>query len=160
MNNMRLKCCRGQEFSGYAQQVKYGVARLEEAVKACYRLALGGTAVGTGLNTLVGYDAEIAEIIAKETKLPFTTAPNKFEALAAHDSLVELSGALNTLACSLNKVANDIRFLGSGPRSGLGELELPVGIYYSVVCMHIVVCEILRCLDRRMNLGLVLCQGR
>lgn len=115
----------GQEFSGYAQQVKYGIDRLEQAVKSCYRLALGGTAVGTGLNTLVGYDAEIAEIIAKETKLPFVTAPNKFEALAAHDSLVELSGALNTLACSLNKIANDIRFLGSGPRSGLGELELP-----------------------------------
>mmetsp|Transcript_21707 Transcript_21707/g.27765 ORF Transcript_21707/g.27765 Transcript_21707/m.27765 type:complete len:468 (-) Transcript_21707:1551-2954(-) len=115
----------GQEFSGYLQQVTYSIRRLQEAVKSTYRLALGGTAVGTGLNTIRGYDVEIAQRIAKELKLPFETAPNKFESLAAHDSLVELSGALNTVAVSLNKIANDIRFLGSGPRSGLGELELP-----------------------------------
>ena len=88
-------------------------------------MALGGTAVGTGLNTVEGYDAEIAQLIAAETGLPFTTAANKFEALAAHDAIVEASGALNVLACSLMKVANDVRFLGSGPRCGLGELLLP-----------------------------------
>jgi len=115
----------GQEFSGYLQQVKYSISRLEHASKSTLRLALGGTAVGTGLNTVQGYDVEIAETIAAETGLPFVTAENKFESLAAHDSLVELSGALNTVASSLNKIANDIRFLGSGPRSGLGELELP-----------------------------------
>ena len=90
-----------------------------------YKLALGGTAVGTGLNTTKGYDHEIAAIIASETNLPFVTAPNKFEALAANDAIVEASGAMNTIACSLMKIANDIRFLGSGPRSGLGELNLP-----------------------------------
>jgi fumarate hydratase class II len=90
-----------------------------------YRLALGGTAVGTGLNTPLGYDVDIAALIAAETGLPFVTAPNKFEALAAHDSLVQVSGALNTVACSLNKIANDIRMLASGPRCGLGELALP-----------------------------------
>lgn len=86
------------------------------------RLALGGTAVGTGLNTQKGYDAEIAALIAEETGLPFITAPNKFEALAAHDSIVEMSGSLNVVAVSLNKIANDLRLLGSGPRSGLGEV--------------------------------------
>lgn len=90
-----------------------------------YKLALGGTAVGTGLNTSKGYDVEIAKYIVEETELPFITAPNKFEALAAHDAVVEASGAMNTIACSLMKIANDIRFLGSGPRSGLGELTLP-----------------------------------
>merc|ERR1711920_897188 len=90
-----------------------------------HKLALGGTAVGTGLNTSKGYDAEIAAVIAKETGLPFITAPNKFEALAAHDAIVEASGALNVIAASFTKIANDIRFLGSGPRSGLGELQLP-----------------------------------
>ena len=88
-------------------------------------LALGGTAVGTGLNTSAGYDMKIAKMISEETGLTFETAPSKFEALAAHDAIVEASGALNVLACSLNKIANDIRFLGSGPRSGLGELSLP-----------------------------------
>lgn len=115
----------GQEFSGYTQQVANGIARVERALPSLHELALGGTAVGTGLNTVVGYDVDIASRIAKETGLPFLTAPNKFEALAAHDAVVEASGALTVLACSLNKIANDIRFLGSGPRSGLGELLLP-----------------------------------
>lgn len=115
----------GQEFGGYAAQVKYGMQRIENALPALYRLALGGTAVGTGLNTVKGYDAAIAQAIADETGLPFTTAPSKFEALAAHDSLVEMSGALNVVAASLNKISNDIRLLGSGPRCGLGELSLP-----------------------------------
>jgi len=115
----------GQEFSGYLQQIEYGIARVEACLPALYRLALGGTAVGTGLNTVVGYDVSIAAAIAAETKTPFVSAPNKFEALAAHDSLVELSGNLNTVACSLHKIANDIRWLGSGPRCGLGELSLP-----------------------------------
>ncbi|KAG5177495.1 L-Aspartase-like protein [Tribonema minus] len=115
----------GQEFSGYAQQVAYSISRVENALPALYRLALGGTAVGTGLTTSEGYDKEIAALIAGETGHPFVTAPNKFEALAAHDSIVEASGALNTIAASLMKIANDIRFLGSGPRCGLGELSLP-----------------------------------
>jgi fumarate hydratase class II len=115
----------GQEFGGYAQQVEYGIERVEAALPALHRLALGGTAVGTGLNTVRGYDEEIAQLIAQETGLPFTTAPNKFEALAAHDSLVEMSGALNTVAVGLNKIANDVRLLGSGPRCGLGEISLP-----------------------------------
>lgn len=115
----------GQEFSGYAKQIEYGIERLKSSLPSIYRLALGGTAVGTGLNTSKGYDAAIAERLAKATELPFVTAPNKFESLAAHDSLVEVSGMLNTIACSLNKVANDLRLLGSGPRCGLGELSLP-----------------------------------
>ena len=115
----------GQEFSGYAQQVANGIRRVEAVIPALCELALGGTAVGTGLNTSKGYDAEIARRIAKETGLPFVTAPNKFEALAANDAAVEASGALNVLAVSLNKIANDLRLLGSGPRSGLGELSLP-----------------------------------
>jgi len=115
----------GQEFSGYAQQLENSIRRVESAVPAMCQLALGGTAVGTGLNTTEGYDVEIAAMIADETGLPFVTAPNKFEALAAHDAIVEASGALNTVACSLMKVANDLRFLGSGPRSGLGEISLP-----------------------------------
>ncbi|KAL2912289.1 hypothetical protein HK105_208204 [Polyrhizophydium stewartii] len=115
----------GQEFSGYAQQVSFGIERVRAVLPRLYYLAQGGTAVGTGLNTKVGYDVKIADAIAKETGLPFKTAPNKFEALAAHDAIVEASGALNTLAVSLNKIANDIRLLGSGPRCGLGELSLP-----------------------------------
>ena len=115
----------GQEFGGYARQVENGMARVRDVLPRLSELALGGTAVGTGLNTTEGYDVEIAARIATETGLPFVTAPNKFEALAAHDAIVEASGALNVLACSLNKIANDIRFLGSGPRSGLGELSLP-----------------------------------
>ena len=115
----------GQEFSGYAQQIKYGIKRLEMTLSSVLRLALGGTAVGTGLNTTIGYDEEIAKIIADETGIPFVTAENKFEALAANDSIVEVSGALNTIAASLNKIANDLRLLGSGPRCGIGEIQLP-----------------------------------
>ncbi|GIL73709.1 hypothetical protein Vretifemale_3843, partial [Volvox reticuliferus] len=115
----------GQEFSGYATQVKYGVERIRQAMGHVYTLAQGGTAVGTGLNTFRGFDEAVAGTIARDTGLPFITAPNKFEALAAHDAMVHLSGALNTLAVSLSKVANDIRLLGSGPRCGLGELLLP-----------------------------------
>eukprot|EP00879_Flechtneria_rotunda_P026468 GHRR01028223.1.p1 GENE.GHRR01028223.1~~GHRR01028223.1.p1 ORF type:complete len:423 (+),score=148.53 GHRR01028223.1:208-1476(+) len=115
----------GQEFSGYAKQVEYGIARVKAALPALYRLAQGGTAVGTGLNTKVGFDRAVADQVAADIGLPFVTAPNKFEALAAHDSLVEMSGALNTLAVSVFKIGDDIRFLGSGPRCGLGELLLP-----------------------------------
>uniref|UniRef100_A0A2K6L326 Fumarate hydratase, mitochondrial n=1 Tax=Rhinopithecus bieti TaxID=61621 RepID=A0A2K6L326_RHIBE len=115
----------GQEFSGYVQQVKYAVTRIKAAMPRIYELAAGGTAVGTGLNTRIGFAEKVAAKVAALTGLPFVTAPNKFEALAAHDALVELSGAMNTTACSLMKIANDIRFLGSGPRSGLGELILP-----------------------------------
>lgn len=115
----------GQEFSGYETQVAYGVARIESALPRVLQLAQGGTAVGTGLNTRPGWDTAVAAEVAAATGLPFVTAPNKFEALAAHDAVVELSGALNTVACSLMKIANDIRFLASGPRCGLGELSLP-----------------------------------
>jgi fumarate hydratase class II len=115
----------GQEFGGYAQQVKYGIARVEAAMPRVMQLAIGGTAVGTGLNTFEGFDRKVTEEVSKLTGKPFTVAPNKFEALAAHDAMVELSGALNTIACSLMKIANDIRLLGSGPRCGLGELILP-----------------------------------
>ncbi|KAK2560910.1 Fumarate hydratase [Acropora cervicornis] len=115
----------GQEFSGYVQQIEYGIARVEGTLGRVYELAIGGTAVGTGLNTRIGFAEKMAAKIAEYTKLPFTSAPNKFEALAAHDAMVELHGTLNVVACSLMKIANDIRFLGSGPRCGLGELSLP-----------------------------------
>ncbi|KAN0028455.1 hypothetical protein ACTFIV_010300 [Dictyostelium citrinum] len=115
----------GQEFSGYCTQIEYGIQRIKDTLPRLYNLAQGGTAVGTGLNTPVGFDVDIASEVAKFTGLPFKTAPNKFEALAAHDAMVEVSGALNTVAVSLMKIANDIRFLGSGPRCGLGELILP-----------------------------------
>ena len=115
----------GQEFSGYAHQVSSGVRRLKESLYGLYELAQGGTAVGTGLNAPVGFAEKVAEQIAGITGLAFTTAPNKFEALAAHDAMVFSHGAINTVAASLFKIANDIRFLGSGPRSGLGELSLP-----------------------------------
>ena len=115
----------GQEFSGYAQQLEYGVQRIKDTLPRLYNLAQGGTAVGTGLNAIEGFAEGIAEEISKVTGLPFKTAPNKFEALATHDAFVEAHGALNTLAVSLMKIANDIRFLGSGPRCGLGELSLP-----------------------------------
>ena len=114
-----------QEFSGYRHQIKKGIARVEQSLNDIYELAQGGTAVGTGLNTSPGWDATVAKYIADETNLPFVTAPNKFEALASHDAMVEISGSLKTLAASLFKIANDIRFLGSGPRCGLGELILP-----------------------------------
>lgn len=115
----------GQEFSGYATQVKYGIERVRGSLPRLYQLAQGGTAVGTGLNTKKGFDKNIAAVIAEETSLPFVTAENKFEALAAHDAVVEVSGVINTVAVSLFKIANDVRFLGSGPRCGLGELLLP-----------------------------------
>jgi fumarate hydratase, class II len=115
----------GQEFSGYAAQVKKGIARIEGAMPRLLELAQGGTAVGTGLNARAGFAEAFAREVAKITGLPFVTAENKFEALAAHDAIVEASGALNVVAVSLNKIANDIRFLASGPRSGLGELILP-----------------------------------
>ncbi len=115
----------GQEFSGYTQQVENGIARIEQTLPALMQLAQGGTAVGTGLNAPKGFAEMVAERIAAITKLRFTSAPNKFEALAAHDAMVFTHGAINTVAASLFKIANDIRFLGSGPRSGLGELSLP-----------------------------------
>ncbi|MBF9039219.1 MAG: class II fumarate hydratase [Rhodobacteraceae bacterium] len=115
----------GQEFSGYAQQIRNGIARIEMALPGIYELAQGGTAVGTGLNTDKGWDTTVAVNIARITGLPFITAPNKFEALAAHDAMVFMSGAIKTTAMAAYKIANDMRFLGSGPRSGLGELILP-----------------------------------
>ena len=115
----------GQEFSGYAHQVSQGIMRVRKILPEIYELAQGGTAVGTGLNTRVGWDTRVAAKIAEITGLPFVTAPNKFEALAAHDAMVMFSGALKTVAVSLFKIANDLRFLGSGPRAGLGELNLP-----------------------------------
>ena len=115
----------GQEFSGYAYQVEQGIKRVEAALQNIYALAQGGTAVGTGLNTKTGFAEMFAEFAARITGHPFVTAPNKFEALAAHDALVEMSGALKTVAASLFKIANDVRLLGSGPRCGLGELILP-----------------------------------
>ena len=115
----------GQEVSGYAAQVADGIDRIEAVLPRLYRLAQGGTAVGTGLNTPMGFAEAIAAELGVLTGLPFVTAPNKFEALASHDTMVELSGALNVLAVSLTKIANDFRLLGSGPRSGLGELSLP-----------------------------------
>jgi fumarate hydratase class II len=115
----------GQEFSGYAKQIEKGIARVRDALDDIYELAQGGTAVGTGLNTRKGFDVRIAARIADIAGLPFVTAPNKFEALAAHDAMVMFSGALKTVAASAFKIANDMRLLGSGPRSGLGELILP-----------------------------------
>lgn len=115
----------GQEFSGYAHQVRMGIKRVEMCLPAIYELAQGGTAVGTGLNTKKGWAEAVAKNMAEITGLPFVTAPNKFEALAAHDAMVMFSGALKTVAASLFKVANDLRLLGSGPRCGLGELILP-----------------------------------
>lgn len=115
----------GQEFSAYVTQVANGIKRIEMSLPMLMQLAQGGTAVGTGLNAPVGFAEGVAERIAAITGLPFTSAPNKFEALAAHDAMVFSHGAINTVAVSLFKMANDIRFLGSGPRSGLGELQLP-----------------------------------
>jgi len=115
----------GQEFSGYRQQVENGIERIETTLPKLMELAQGGTAVGTGLNAPAGFAQKVAEKIAAITGLPFTSAPNKFEALAAHDAMVFSHGAINTIAASLFKIANDIRLLGSGPRAGLGELALP-----------------------------------
>src|SRR6185437_16821181 len=115
----------GQEFSGYARQIELGIARVEAVLPRLYPLAQGGTAVGTGLNTRRDFAERFAAKVAEITGLPFVSAENKFEALASHDALVEASGALNVLAASLMKIGNDIRLMGSGPRSGLGELHLP-----------------------------------
>ncbi|MBD44764.1 MAG: fumarate hydratase, class II [Flavobacteriaceae bacterium] len=115
----------GQEFSGYASQLEHGISALENTLSHLSELALGGTAVGTGLNTPKGYSENVAAYIAKFTNLPFITAKNKFEALAAQDAIVESHGALKQLAVSLNKIANDIRLLASGPRSGIGEITIP-----------------------------------
>jgi fumarate hydratase, class II len=115
----------GQEFSGYVAMVENGISRVEAVLPKLYELAQGGTAVGTGINAKIGFAEKFAEEVAAYTKLPFVTAPNKFEALATHDAMVEAHGALNEVAVSLFKIANDIRLLGSGPRSGLGELSLP-----------------------------------
>src|SRR3978361_1527706 len=115
----------GQEFSGYASQVESGIGRLQTAVKDLYPLAQGGTAVGTGLNSKPKFAKAFARHVAAITKQPFTSAPNKFEALASNDAYVFVHGAINSVATGLFKIANDIRFLGSGPRSGLGELILP-----------------------------------
>jgi fumarate hydratase class II len=115
----------GQEFSGYAAQVRNGIARIKLALPGIHELAQGGTAVGTGLNTSPGWGETVAANMARITGLPFVTAPNKFEALAAHDAMVFMSGAIKTTAMACYKIANDMRFLGSGPRSGLGELILP-----------------------------------
>ncbi len=115
----------GQEFSGYATQIKYGIDRVKLALPRIMQLAQGGTAVGTGINSKKGFDVKFAAEVAKITGLDFITAENKFEALAAHDAIVEMSGALNTIATSLMKIANDIRLLGSGPRCGIGEITLP-----------------------------------
>ena len=115
----------GQEFSGYTTQIRYGIERVKQSLPRLLALAQGGTAVGTGLNTKPGFAEKFADEVASYTGLPFITAENKFEALAAHDAYVEMSGMLNVIAVSLNKIANDIRLLGSGPRSGLGELSLP-----------------------------------
>ena len=115
----------GQEFSGYVSQLDHGIKALKNTLDHLGELALGGTAVGTGLNTPKGYDVSVAKYIAEFTGLPFVTAKNKFEALAAHDAIVETHGALKQLAVSLNKIANDIRMMASGPRSGIGEITIP-----------------------------------
>ena len=115
----------GQEISGYVAQLDYGMKALKNTLSHLSELALGGTAVGTGLNTPEGYDVKVAEYIAKFTGHPFKTAPNKFEALASHDAIVESHGALKQLAVSLNKISNDIRMMASGPRSGIGEIHIP-----------------------------------
>ncbi len=115
----------GQEFSGYQTQVQLGIDRINDAIKRLYPLAQGGTAVGTGLNTKAGFDELFVSHVVKMTGLPFVPSSNKFEGIATHDALVEMSGVLNTLAVSLNKMGNDIRYLASGPRAGLGELNLP-----------------------------------
>jgi fumarate hydratase, class II len=111
----------GQEFSAFVQQIKYSIDRIKATFPRLHQLAIGGTAVGTGLNTRIGFAEKCCDEISALTGLQFVSAPNKFESLAAHDTLVEVSGALNTLACSLMKIANDIRLLSSGPRCGLGE---------------------------------------
>jgi len=115
----------GQEFSAFVKQIELGIQRIKNSLEDVYYLAIGGTAVGTGLNTIEGFGESVSEEISKETKLPFKSSPNKFESLSSNDACVQLSGSLNTVAVSLMKIANDIRFLGSGPRCGFFELQLP-----------------------------------
>jgi fumarate hydratase class II len=115
----------GQEFSGYVSALDHGLSRLEKSLDHCYELAMGGTAVGTGINSVTGFSEAAAKEISERTGLPFRTAENKFEALGGQDSIVELSGSLKVIAASLFKIANDIRWLASGPRSGIGEITLP-----------------------------------
>ncbi|HBK83655.1 MAG TPA: class II fumarate hydratase, partial [Flavobacterium sp.] len=115
----------GQELSGYVAQLNYGLKALKNTLAHLSEVALGGTAVGTGLNTPDGYDTKVASYIAQFTGMPFVTAANKFEALASHDAIVETHGALKQLAVSLNKIANDVRMMASGPRSGIGEILIP-----------------------------------
>ena len=115
----------GQEFSGYATAINNGINRLEKALDHCFELAVGGTAVGTGINSIEGFGETVSNEVSKITKLPFRSAPNKFEALGGQDSIVELSGALKVVSVSLFKIANDIRWLSSGPRSGIGEINIP-----------------------------------
>tara|TARA_B100000401_G_scaffold395082_1_gene303826 strand:- start:1113 stop:2204 length:1092 start_codon:yes stop_codon:yes gene_type:complete len=115
----------GQEFSGYVSAIDHGISRVKKSLDHCYELAMGGTAVGTGINSTKGFSEEVAHEISKLSGLPFVTADNKFEALAGQDSIVELSGALKVIAGSLFKIANDLRWLASGPRSGIGEITLP-----------------------------------
>ncbi len=115
----------GQEFSGYVEQLNKGITRVKNSLPHIYQLSIGGTAVGTGLNTHPDFAVKVAEQIAKETGLDFISAPNKFESSSAHDAIVEVSGALKVIACSLMKIANDVRWLGSGPRCGIGEIQLP-----------------------------------
>jgi fumarate hydratase class II len=115
----------GQEFSGYVSQLDHGIVHVKGALSHLFELALGGTAVGTGLNSPAGFGEEVAAVLAAETGLPFVSAPNKFEALAANDALVHAHGTLKTLAASLMKIANDVRWLASGPRSGIGEISIP-----------------------------------
>ena len=115
----------GQEISGWVAQIDFGYRKIDESLKDLYELAIGGTAVGTGLNSPVGFAETMAEQIGDETKLPFVSAQNKFAQLAAHDPVVEASSALRLFACSMMKIANDIRWLSSGPRCGLGELLIP-----------------------------------
>ncbi len=115
----------GQEFSGYASAIKHGISRLEKALDHCYELAVGGTAVGTGINSVEGFGESVSKEVAKITGLPFITSENKFEALGGQDSIVELSGALKVISASLFKIANDVRWLASGPRSGIGEINIP-----------------------------------
>ncbi|VDI72265.1 fumarate hydratase, class II, partial [Mytilus galloprovincialis] len=115
----------GQEFSAYVVQIEYGILRVNNTLPRLYELAAGGTAVGTGLNTRIGFAEKVASKIAEYTKIPFRTSSNKFESLAAHDALVEAHGALNVIAVSLMKIANDVRLLSSGPRCGIGEISIP-----------------------------------
>ena len=115
----------GQEFSGYVSALSHGIKRIEKGLESCYELAMGGTAVGTGINSFDGFGQLVADEISKLTDLPFITAENKFEALGGQDCIVELSGSLKTVAASLFKIANDIRWLSSGPRSGIGEILIP-----------------------------------